>query len=425
MGIVGWLLLGSIPGVLIGGRLSLSIPDTLLRFALATVLGLSGLKLIDVPGTSDRHHRRARDRDDGAARLPRPAQLGALPARPKQPRRTRSRVDRPYRAGVSGGRGILAARCVASACCRLLSSWPCSRARPWPSLSARGSSCRSGRSRRRRSTKVFSPVCRCPQARALIKLRLLRRDTITVTIVDSSGREVRRLVDHKRFNVGLHHFTWDGRDAAGKVLLSGSYRPKVAFSDIRPHLRAAEPDPHRRQPADADRRVREAASVLAGRRRARRRHHRELPRERARARPAARERPPAGAHVPGAARGLAGLERDDARREAPSRHVPALARRARPRRQPLAGGSGRNGPAPLPGPAQDARRSRRRSHRPRSGRHRRQGRALDWSGTARASSGRAAGRAVVVVRAPKKAGRYVLALDAAGHRLRTDLVVKP
>jgi uncharacterized membrane protein YfcA len=52
MGIVGWLLLGSIPGVLIGGRLSLSIPDTLLRFALATVLGLSGLKLIDVPGTS-------------------------------------------------------------------------------------------------------------------------------------------------------------------------------------------------------------------------------------------------------------------------------------------------------------------------------------------------------------------------------------
>jgi uncharacterized protein len=52
MSIVGWLLLGSIPGVLVGGRLSLSIPDTLLRFALATVLGLSGLKLIDVPGTS-------------------------------------------------------------------------------------------------------------------------------------------------------------------------------------------------------------------------------------------------------------------------------------------------------------------------------------------------------------------------------------
>ena len=51
MSLVGWLLLGSIPGVLAGGRLSLRIPDPLLRFALATVLGLSGLKLIDVPGT--------------------------------------------------------------------------------------------------------------------------------------------------------------------------------------------------------------------------------------------------------------------------------------------------------------------------------------------------------------------------------------
>jgi uncharacterized membrane protein YfcA len=52
MRIVGWLLIGSLPGVLLGGRLSLSVPDKLLRFALATVLGLSGLKLIDVPGTS-------------------------------------------------------------------------------------------------------------------------------------------------------------------------------------------------------------------------------------------------------------------------------------------------------------------------------------------------------------------------------------
>ena len=120
---------------------------------------------------------------------------------------------------------------------------------------------------------------------------------------------MRRLVDHERFNVGLHHFTWDGRDAAGTVLLSGSYRPKVAFSDI--HRTFALPNPIHidvTRPT-AHRRVREAAGVLAGRRRPRGRHHRELPRERARARPAARERPPAGAHVPGAARGLARLER--------------------------------------------------------------------------------------------------------------------
>ena len=49
-GLLGWLLLGSIPGVLIGGRLTLTIPEAVLRFALAGVLGLAGIKLLDVPG---------------------------------------------------------------------------------------------------------------------------------------------------------------------------------------------------------------------------------------------------------------------------------------------------------------------------------------------------------------------------------------
>jgi uncharacterized membrane protein YfcA len=48
-GILGWLLLGSIPGVLLGGRLTLSIPENALRLVLAGVLGLAGLKLLDVP----------------------------------------------------------------------------------------------------------------------------------------------------------------------------------------------------------------------------------------------------------------------------------------------------------------------------------------------------------------------------------------
>ena len=48
--ILGWLLLGSIPGVLLGGRLTLSIPERPLRLLLAGVLGLAGIKLLDVPG---------------------------------------------------------------------------------------------------------------------------------------------------------------------------------------------------------------------------------------------------------------------------------------------------------------------------------------------------------------------------------------
>lgn len=50
--IVGWLLLGSIPGVVLGGRLTLSVPDRPLRFILAAVLGLAGLKLVNVPGAA-------------------------------------------------------------------------------------------------------------------------------------------------------------------------------------------------------------------------------------------------------------------------------------------------------------------------------------------------------------------------------------
>jgi uncharacterized protein len=43
---VGWLLLGSIPGVLLGSQLTLKMPDRLLRNALATVLLASGMKLV-------------------------------------------------------------------------------------------------------------------------------------------------------------------------------------------------------------------------------------------------------------------------------------------------------------------------------------------------------------------------------------------
>jgi hypothetical protein len=49
-GILFWLLLGSIPGVLIGGRLTVSIPEQRLRLLLAGILGLAGIKLLDVPG---------------------------------------------------------------------------------------------------------------------------------------------------------------------------------------------------------------------------------------------------------------------------------------------------------------------------------------------------------------------------------------
>jgi uncharacterized membrane protein YfcA len=51
LGATGWLLIGSVPGVLIGGRLTLRLPDRALRIALASVLTLSGVKLLNPPGS--------------------------------------------------------------------------------------------------------------------------------------------------------------------------------------------------------------------------------------------------------------------------------------------------------------------------------------------------------------------------------------
>jgi len=45
----GWLLTGSIPGVLISSRFTVRLPDVILRIALGTILVLSGLKLLNVP----------------------------------------------------------------------------------------------------------------------------------------------------------------------------------------------------------------------------------------------------------------------------------------------------------------------------------------------------------------------------------------
>jgi uncharacterized membrane protein YfcA len=47
-----WLLTGSIPGVLISSRFTVRLPDVVLRIALGTVLLLSGIKLLGVPGSS-------------------------------------------------------------------------------------------------------------------------------------------------------------------------------------------------------------------------------------------------------------------------------------------------------------------------------------------------------------------------------------
>src|SRR5213083_1674984 len=47
---MGWLLLGSVPGILLTSQLTLRLPGQALRLGLATVLLLSGVKLVNTPG---------------------------------------------------------------------------------------------------------------------------------------------------------------------------------------------------------------------------------------------------------------------------------------------------------------------------------------------------------------------------------------
>ncbi len=52
LGAVGWLLLGSIPGVLIGSHFTVRIPDAVLRNVLAATLTVSSVVLLDFPGSA-------------------------------------------------------------------------------------------------------------------------------------------------------------------------------------------------------------------------------------------------------------------------------------------------------------------------------------------------------------------------------------
>src|SRR5215204_2986741 len=50
LGAMGWLLLGSIPGVLIASKFTVRVPDGALRVGLGTVLLASGIRLLEFPG---------------------------------------------------------------------------------------------------------------------------------------------------------------------------------------------------------------------------------------------------------------------------------------------------------------------------------------------------------------------------------------
>jgi hypothetical protein len=75
--------------------------------------------------------------------------------------------------------------------------------------------------------KVFSPVCDCPTATAVIRFRLREADRVSVEIVDGDGDVVRELARDRPQGRAPHSYVWDGRDGEGHVVAEGAYRPRV------------------------------------------------------------------------------------------------------------------------------------------------------------------------------------------------------
>ncbi|HEY7690911.1 MAG TPA: FlgD immunoglobulin-like domain containing protein [Gaiellaceae bacterium] len=82
-----------------------------------------------------------------------------------------------------------------------------------------------------RIAKVFSPTCDCPTRVATIQFRLRKPDRVLLEIVDSGGNVVRTLVPGKRLRRGTVGYTWNGRDDRGQFVREGVYKPRVHLTD--------------------------------------------------------------------------------------------------------------------------------------------------------------------------------------------------
>lgn len=76
-------------------------------------------------------------------------------------------------------------------------------------------------------TKVFSPTCDCDTDLGVIAFRLRRANRLTLAIADNGQHTVRTLVGPIARHRGEFSATWDGRDADGAVVPDGVYRPLV------------------------------------------------------------------------------------------------------------------------------------------------------------------------------------------------------
>ena len=319
---VGWLLIGSIPGVLIGSHYSVRLPEATLRFALANVLAVSGLKLVNVPNVY--LDRRARDLRDQRRR----------PARPRAAALELSASAR----GEPGESSGLNSRGLAP---------------PGLDPARRRAAGRDGRRVRGHAGPEdrAQPDPRAADRQGLLaglRLRLAGRDDPVPAAEarpraasrssTATGTSCARSCSGCRLRRGTVTYTWNGRDDQGEFVSQGVYKPRVTSptstgrSTCRTRCASTRPRRGSRSSRVAPRELSPDGDGRGDRVVV------EVQDERAGARRAARRRDARRLHAPAAAALGARLERPRRRQGAHAGRPPAAARRRGPRREPLGAG---------------------------------------------------------------------------------------
>ena len=249
---MAWLLVGSIPGVLIGSHLSVRVPERSLRIAFGFVLILSGIKLVGVPAATLIIEIAV---GLGALALCTWLALRAPPAA-RCPLTTRRRIARAWPGS-----------------CRRRSSSPCSRRQRLRSRSRRGRSSSSRRSRHEGRPGLLAGQCDPAASRSpTSQFRLRTRERLEVWIEDANGRRVcgpaleSQRAERREVRPRLGRVLPERRDLPRRRLPAGREARALA-----PHARPAEPDPSRHEAARDHRAQGAARDHLARRRRPQRR----------------------------------------------------------------------------------------------------------------------------------------------------------
>ncbi len=84
---------------------------------------------------------------------------------------------------------------------------------------------------RTRVSKVLSPVCNCDKRLATIAFSLRKRDSLTLSIVDSRRHEIERVADGIDAERGFNVFVWKGLTSEGLRARDGVYYAKVHLAN--------------------------------------------------------------------------------------------------------------------------------------------------------------------------------------------------